>query len=89
MRTTAEQLFLSKFNEDKKGTGSCFFWGKLNDPYRIARCLISMSKIVQSDFIRTIDFSLLKDPIVTSGHGKIRMEAFSTCAGVYARTDIL
>ena len=86
---SAEQLFLSKFNEDTKGSGSCFFWGRLKDPYRIARCLISMSKIVQSDFIRTFDLSLLKDPIVTSGHGKIRMEAFSTCAGVYARTDIL
>ena len=86
----SDRLFLSKFNEEKKKQGACFFWGRLTDPYHTARCLITLSKIVQSNFMLTAEeLSRIKDPIVTSGNGKIRMEAFSVCAGVYARTDIM
>ncbi len=87
---SSEELFLSKFNEDIKGTSSCFFWGRLTDPYITSRCLITLSKIVQSNFaINLAQLALIKDPIVTSGNDQIRFEAFSMCAGVYARTDVL
>lgn len=86
----SEELFLSKFNEDRKGSGSCFFWGRLTDPYITSRCLITLSKIVQSNFMmNSALLAALKDPIVTSGNNQIRFEAFSMCAGVYARTDVL
>lgn len=85
-----ESLFLSKFNEDKKGSADCFFWGSLKDPFPLARCLITLSKTVQSSFsLSPFQLALLKDPIVTAGNEMIRFEGFSHCAGVYVRTDIL
>ena len=85
-----ENLFLSKFSEDRKGTASCLFWGQLKDPFIISRCLIALSNIVKSNFgFNPVRQGFLKDPIVTSGNEQIRFEAFSTCAGVYARVDIL
>lgn len=85
-----DQLFLSKYNESQKGESPCFFWGKLNEPYFVARCLMTLSNVVQSSFnLSPFQMALLKDPIVTSGNDKIRFEGFSHCAGVYARLDIL
>ncbi len=86
----AESLFLSKFSEDTKGMAPCLFWGQLRDPFIISRCLINLSQIVKSNFaFRPSQLASLKDPIVTAGNEQIRFEAFSTCAGVYARLDIL
>ena len=85
-----ENLLLSKFSEVKKGNASCFFWGKLNNPYELSRCLITLSSIVQSSFnLSPFQIALLKDPIVTAGNNQIRFEGFSHCAGVYARVDVL
>ncbi len=85
-----ENLLLSKFNEIEKGTSPCFYWGKLNNPYELSRCLITLSNIVQSSFnLSPFQLALLKDPIVTAGNNQIRFEGFSHCAGVYARVDIL
>lgn len=85
-----ENLLLSKFNEVEKGTSPCFFWGKLNNPYILSRCLITLSNTVQSSFnLSPFQLALLKDPIVTAGNDQIRFEGFSHCAGVYARVDIL
>lgn len=87
---TAENLFLSKFSEDTKGNAPCFFWGRLKNPFVLSRCLITLSKTVQSSFNLTpFQIALLKDPIVTAGHQQIRFEGFSHCAGVYARVDVL
>lgn len=85
-----ENLLLSKFNEVQKGSSPCFYWGKLNNPYELSRCLITLSNIVQSSFnLSPFQLALLKDPIVTAGNNQIRFEGFSHCAGVYARVDIL
>lgn len=85
-----DELFLSKYSEVQKKDASCFFWGKLKDPYITARCLITLSNVVQSSFsLSPFQMALLKDPIVTAGNEKIRFEGFSHCAGVYARVDVL
>ena len=84
-----ENLFLSKFSEDVKGNAPCLFWGKLNDPFIVSRCLITLSRTVQSSFnLSPMELSMLKDPIVTAGNQQIRFEGFSSCAGVYARVDL-
>lgn len=83
-------IFLSKYSEIEKKEAPCFFWGKLTDPYTTARCLITLSNVVQSSFnLSPFEIAKLKDPIVTAGNNKIRFEGFSHCAGVYARVDIL
>ncbi|MCI4669881.1 MAG: SWIM zinc finger family protein [Bacteroidia bacterium] len=85
-----EQLLLSKFSEVERGSSSCFFWGRLHNPYVLSRCLITLSKTVQSSFsLSPFEIALLKDPIVTAGNNRIRFEAFSHCAGVYGRVDVL
>ncbi len=85
-----DHLFLSKYSEVQKKDAPCFFWGSLSDPYTVARCLISLSNVVQSSFnLSPFEMAKLKDPIVTAGNEKIRFEGFSHCAGVYARVDIL
>jgi hypothetical protein len=85
-----DELFLAKYNEVQKKDAPCFFWGQLTHPYTTARCLISLSNVVQSSFsLSPGDILKLKDPIVTAGNGKIRFEGFSQCAGVYGRVDIL
>lgn len=85
-----DKLLLSKFSEVDKGNAPCFFWGKLNSPYELSRCLLTLSKTVQSSFnLSPFQLALLKDPIVTAGNQQIRFEGFSHCAGVYARVDVL
>lgn len=85
-----DELFLSKFSEVEKKEAPCFFWGRLTDPYKTARCLITLSNVVQSSFnLSPFELAKLKDPVVTAGNGKIRFEGFSQCAGVYARVDVL
>ncbi|HEY8935126.1 MAG TPA: hypothetical protein VIM65_07895 [Cyclobacteriaceae bacterium] len=37
----SDELFLSKYSEVQKSDASCFFWGKLKDPYTTSRCLIT------------------------------------------------
>ena len=85
-----EQLTLANYSEVLPQEAPCFFWGKLTNPYITARCLITLSNVVQSSFnLSPFQIALLKDPIVTAGNGKIRFEGFSHCAGVYARVDVL
>lgn len=85
------RLFLSKYSEIQKPTEApCFFWGYLKDPYILARCLITLSNVVQSTFqLSTLELRRLRDPIITAGNGKLRFEGFSHCAGAYARVDVL
>jgi hypothetical protein len=85
-----DELFLSHYSEVEKKQSPCFFWGGLTHPYTTARCLITLSNVVQSSFnLSPFQLALLKDPIVTAGNEKIRFEGFSHCAGVYARVDVL
>jgi len=85
-----DELFLAHYSEVQKKQSPCFFWGRLTDPYMTARCLITLSNVVQSSFnLSPFQMAMLKDPIVTAGNEKIRFEGFSHCAGVYARVDVL
>lgn len=86
-----EELFLAKYSEIQKNTDvPCFFWGNVGQPFILARCLITLSNIVKSSFsLSPFQMALLKDPIVTVGNERLRFEAFSHCAGVYARVDVL
>lgn len=85
-----DELFLAKYSEVQKKEAPCFFWGRLSDPHTTARCLITLSNVVQSSFnLSPFEIAKLKDPIVTAGNEKIRFEGFSHCAGVYVRVDIL
>ncbi len=89
-KQNTEELSLAKYSEIERKNAPCFFWGKLTQPYITARCLITLSNIVQSSFnLSPFQMALLKDPIVTAGNDKIRFEGFSHCAGVYGRVDVL
>jgi hypothetical protein len=88
--TLIDELFLAKYSEVQKKDVPCFFWGRLTDPYTVARCLLTLSNVVKSSFsLSPFEMAMLKDPIVTAGNEKIRFEGFSHCAGVYARVDVL
>jgi len=81
-------LFLSHYNENyKEQETPCFFWGKLNEPYIIARSLLTLSKIVASNFMPTS--ASLRDPVITAGGNKLRLEAFSSCCSVYGKVTVL
>lgn len=85
-----DQLLLAHYSELERKENLCYFWGKLTQPFITARCLITLSNIVQSSFnLSPFQLALLKDPIVTAGNDKIRFEGFSHCAGVYARVDVM
>ncbi|MDJ1470040.1 SWIM zinc finger family protein [Xanthocytophaga flava] len=87
---TQTNIFLSHYNEDAVKEVSCFFWGKLKEPYLTAKCLTTLSKVVRSRFaLSPQEIAAMRDPIVTAGAGKMRFEAFSSCNGIYARLDIL
>lgn len=46
-----DELFLAKYSEIQKKTDApCFFWGNVKDPFIMARCLITLSNVVQSSF---------------------------------------
>lgn len=82
------ELILSHFNESyEENPVPCFFWGRLNSPYIIARSLLTLSKIVSANFMP--QGSTLRDPVITAGGGKLRFEAFSSCCSVYGKVDIL
>ncbi|WP_336961219.1 SWIM zinc finger family protein [Chryseobacterium contaminans] len=90
-KDTLEELFLAQYSEIQKKTDvPCFFWGNVDQPFILARCLITLSNIVKSSFsLSPFQMALLKDPIVTAGNERLRFEGFSHCAGVYARVDVL
>ncbi|WP_396143821.1 SWIM zinc finger family protein [Flavobacterium sp.] len=68
----------------------CFFWGRIKEPFLVAKCLTTISKTVRSRFALTAqELAALRDPIVTSGNEQIRFEGFSSCNGVYARLDLM
>lgn len=83
----SDEVFLSKFSEIQKVDTPCFFWGRLNQPFITAKCLITLSSVVQSSF--NLSSPILRDPIVTTGNDLIRFEGFSHCAGVYAKVEVL
>ncbi|QCX38043.1 SWIM zinc finger family protein [Aureibaculum algae] len=82
------EIFLSHYNESfEEKEVPCFFWGKLKEPYTIARSLLTLSKIVASNFMPL--GSALRDPVITAGGEKLRLEGFSSCCSVYGKVTIL
>ncbi len=82
------ELFLAHYNEDfQEKEVPCFFWGKLNQPYLIARSLLTLSKVVAANFMP--NSSALRDPVITAGGQKLRLEAFSSCCSAYGKVDLL
>ncbi|MGB0868857.1 MAG: SWIM zinc finger family protein [Flavobacteriales bacterium] len=87
-KENGKEIFLSHFNESYAiEEKPCFFWGKLQQPYVIARSLLMLSKIVSSNFMPTS--SAMRDPVITSGGNKLRFEAFSGCCSIYGKVDVL
>ena len=87
-KTDASNLFLAHFNEDyDENPVPCFFWGKLNSPYLVARNFLTLSKVVAANYMP--NGSALRDPVITAGGNKLRLEAFSSCCSVYAKIDLL
>lgn len=89
-RADHDELFLSEYSEVARRSGNCFFWGRLTEPFLLSRCLLALSRVVQSSFaLSPAELAAMKDPIVTAGNERLRFEGFSRCAGVYARVDVL
>lgn len=83
-----QQLLLAHQSElPEVNAVPCFFWGSITEPLLTSKCLLTLSKVVQSSF-GPIPASL-RDPIVSAGTNQIRFEGFSSCNGVYARVDLL
>jgi hypothetical protein len=70
-----------------------FFEGRLAQPRRTADLLLAVSLVSRTRFF--VPGAMLRrilqaaDPVVTAGGERLRFEAFSVCAGVYARLDLL
>lgn len=83
-----QQLVLAHHTEiEEVKSVPCFFWGSMVDPLLVSKCLLTISKVVKSNFSPTP--TRLLDPIVTAGQEQLRFEGFSSCNGVYARLDLL
>jgi hypothetical protein len=65
-----------------------FFDGWLARPGLAAGLLLAVAAVARSRYFRPGSGRLL-DPILTSGDGRLRLESFSSCCGVYARADLL
>lgn len=69
-----------------------FFTGRLADPRRTAMALRALARVASERFY--IPPGMLErilaasDPVVTSGGGHLRFEAFSACCSTYARVDL-
>jgi SWIM zinc finger len=65
-----------------------FFSGWVTRPRIVAQMLLAVAAIARSTYFRPVTSRML-DPVLTSGDGRLRVESFSSCCGVYARADLL
>lgn len=65
-----------------------FFDGWVTRPRLIAALLLSIGALARARYFMPASARLL-DPVLTSGDEMLRIEAFSSCCGVYARVDLL
>ena len=70
------------------GGAEPFFDGWVAQPRLVAGLLLAVAAVARSRYFRPISARSL-DPILTSGDGRLRLESFSSCCGVYARADLL
>ncbi|MDO4880358.1 MAG: SWIM zinc finger family protein [Capnocytophaga sp.] len=67
----------------------CFFWGNIQQPFVVAKCLATLAKTVASQFaIAPGVLAKLRDPIISVGNQQLLFEAFSSCNSVYARVSL-
>jgi hypothetical protein len=65
-----------------------FLDGWVARPGLVAALLLAVAAVARSRYFLPAAARLL-DPILTSGDGRLRLESFSSCCGVYARADLL
>lgn len=63
------------------------FRGELNDPATHAAAVLAVARTARARFFE--HGKIVTDPVVTCHADRIRFEALSSCAGVYARHDAL
>ncbi len=70
-----------------------FFAGRLRQPEIAAQLLLATSEVAlrRYYFPANMVARILRaaDPVVTAADGRLRLESFSQCCGVYARADLL
>src|SRR5690348_1958709 len=71
-----------------EGGAAPFFDGWVARPGLVAGLLLTVAAVARSRYFQPVAARLL-DPILTSGDGRLRLESFSSCCGVYARADLL
>src|SRR5258705_4019686 len=64
-----------------------FFDGWVGRPRLVAALLLSVGAVARARYFMPASARLL-DPVLTSGDEMLRIEAFSSCCGVYARVDL-
>ncbi|GAA4242055.1 SWIM zinc finger domain-containing protein [Actinomadura meridiana] len=65
-----------------------FFSGVLTQAAPAAAALLGLADVAQTRYHQPRPTSF-RDPVVTCGGDRLRMESFSACGGVYARLDVL
>jgi hypothetical protein len=70
------------------GGTPAFFDGWVARPGQAAALLLVVAAIARARYFRAVT-ALTLDPILTSGDDRLRLEAFSSCCGVYVRVDML
>jgi hypothetical protein len=65
-----------------------FFDWWVGRPRLVAALLLSVGAVARARYFMPASARLL-DPVLTSGDEMLRIEAFSSCCGVYARVDLL
>ena len=71
-----------------EGVDGPFFAGWATRPRIVAQLLLTVAAVARASYFRPLSARSL-DPILTAGDGRLRIESFSGCCGVYARADLL
>ncbi|SCF24414.1 hypothetical protein GA0074695_4710 [Micromonospora viridifaciens] len=65
-----------------------YFVGFVRTPRVVAGGLLALADIARADFRQARDMSRGRDPVVTGDGERLRLEALSTCGGLYGRLDL-
>jgi hypothetical protein len=78
---------------ETRGTDPLLFRGQVRDPMAFADALLTVGAVARARFsvppAMLGKILLLADPVVTAADDRLRFEAFSSCASVYGRLDLL
>lgn len=86
------RLVLSTSSAPDEEAGSPFLRARVTEPRSVALAMRLVSDVVRSRHhipAAMLERILLEsDPVLTFGGGVLRIEGFSSCAGIYARADV-